>query len=100
MYSNVCAGIVTFNPDMKKSKENLDSIIFQVDKVFVVDNASINIEACKNLVSSYRDKVSLLCNGENYGIAKALNQLCQKATEAEYEWILGYFRIKELGFRI
>ena len=38
----ICAGIVSYNPDLKRLKENIDAIFPQVDEVIVFDNGSIN----------------------------------------------------------
>ena len=37
------AGIVLYNPDLGRLKENIESICKQVDKVILIDNGSDNI---------------------------------------------------------
>ncbi len=32
------AGIVSYNPDIKRFKENIDSILSQVDKLIIIEN--------------------------------------------------------------
>lgn len=87
MRQKISAGIVTYNPDINRLKENVNSIISQVDKVFIVDNASINID---EIISSFSDinNLSILENSDNLGIAKALNQICKSAEAEDYEWVL------------
>ena len=81
------AGITLFNPKIERLKLNLESILPQVDAVFMVDNASDNVDDVEDLISNYRNIV-LIKNSVNFGIAKALNQLCSAAEEKGYEWIL------------
>lgn len=84
----VCAGIVLFNPEIDQLQENIESLIPQVDIFYLVDNNSMNgLEIIRFL-----DKMSIryiyLKNDCNYGIAKALNQVCSQAQEDGYDWIL------------
>lgn len=83
----ICAGIVLYNPDLKRLMDNIDNIVAQVDKVFLVDNGSVNIKQVKQL-HEYSEKVSLICNARNMGIAMALNQLANEAKGQGYTWIL------------
>jgi len=82
----VCAGIVTYNPDARRLRENIESVIGQVDRVFIADNASANIAEIKDSLSN--KPVEWIENSENLGIACALNQLLNLADKHEYEWIL------------
>lgn len=82
-----CAGIVIYNPDIVKLKENIEAIINQVDTLIVVDNASYNSNDIMNLLSFYSKVVSIR-NDKNYGIAKALNQIVNHADELGYNWVL------------
>lgn len=111
----ICAGIVLFNPDISRLEQNIKSIVNQVDKVFLVDNASNNIRDVREIIGSididenytvvnetdqnvensskaFRDtvgaKIELMLNIENLGIATALNQLCKIAYDKNYSWIL------------
>lgn len=83
----ICAGIVTFNPDISLLSKNIEAIIPQVEKVFLFDNGSNNFLEIKN---SFLDKenIFLIANEENKGIAYALNQLCKKAYEEEFDYIV------------
>lgn len=84
----ICAGIVTYYPDIEKLRENLDHIVRQVNKVYVIDNGSRIVDEIGCLLREYGAVCSLLTNTENMGIAAALNQLCHKAKKDGYEWIL------------
>lgn len=84
---SICAGIVSYNPDLSRLKENICSILPQVEKIYIVDNGSTNITEILNLAESFSN-VYLLINEDNAGIAKALNQLCEAASIDQYNWIL------------
>ncbi|MCL2221738.1 MAG: glycosyltransferase family 2 protein [Oscillospiraceae bacterium] len=84
--AKVCAGIITYNSDVSRLRENVCSIISQVDSVFIVDNASSNISEIKDSLSDF--SVEWTQNSENLGIAGALNQLVRSADKHGYEWIL------------
>ena len=83
----ILAGITLFHPDLKRLKENIDSIINQVDAVVCIDNGSENIAEIKKLLLSYCT-IELVENGENVGIAKALNQMFGYAKTMGHDWIL------------
>ena len=83
----VGAGIVTFNPNLKRLKENIDSIYFQVSKMVIVDNGSNNIDQILEMVKVYKN-ISVVKNDENKGIARALNQIVEYANENGLSWIL------------
>ncbi len=83
----VCAGIVLYNPEIKRLQENIKAIIDQVEHIYIVDNGSTNFREIEGITRNYL-KITLLTNGENLGIAKGLNQMCQSALENGYEWIL------------
>ena len=85
--SKICAGIVSFCPEISRLKQSLQSVTAQAEKVFVVDNHSENLSEVKKLVMSFPN-AALLENEQNNGIAKALNQMCELAEKEGYEWIL------------
>lgn len=82
-----CAGIVTYNPDINRLKENISAVSEQVDIVVIVDNASSNINEIL-LLSETFNNVSVIRNIENRGIAVALNQIMNAADESGYGWAL------------
>lgn len=83
----VCAGIVTYNPDLELLQKNIDSIKNQVHCLIIFDNGSKNVDDIRMLYSS-DDKVFIIGDRENKGIAYALNRLCAWALENKYQWIL------------
>lgn len=82
-----CAGIVLYNPDLKRLKDNINAIYNQVEKIIVVDNCSNNINDFENIYNADL-KIELIKNEENKGIATALNQLSLSAKNKGYEWML------------
>lgn len=86
---DISAGIVLFNPDIKRLKENINAVIVQCTHIYMVDNGSDNIEDILELLKKYpKSKISVICNRKNQGIAKALNQLTDQAKRDGVEWIL------------
>jgi len=83
---NICAGIVSYNPDISGLKRNVESILSQVGQIFIVDNASSNISELKDAFSDF--PVVWTLNSENLGMAGALNQLLSQAESHDCEWIL------------
>ncbi len=82
------AGVVTFNPDIARLKESVNSILKQVDRVFVFDNASNNIEEIEQLLKGYGEKAVLYKNITNVGVAGALAGIMEYASDNGYEWVL------------
>lgn len=83
----ILAGIVLFNPDIKRLEENVAAICNQVDKVVLFDNHSENIEAVRKIFGGY-EKLELLCNKNNDGIASALARIMDYAGRNDYTWVL------------
>lgn len=86
------AGMVTFyNP----SKENINNILKYIDgldKLYIVDNSSIN-----NLdLIPKNPKLKYLPNCDNLGIARALNIASLKAINDGYKWLLTMDQDSEL----
>lgn len=87
MERKYCAGLVLYNPDIKRLNKSLSVIAPQVEKTVLVDNASANNKEVEELISHY-DNVTLIRNAQNLGIATALNQICTYASENRSEWVL------------
>lgn len=83
----ICAGIISYNPDILRLMSNINSILSQVEKVYIIDNGSKNLDEIKLLCGNEK-KINLICNEDNYGIAKALNQACLLAERDGFDWIL------------
>lgn len=83
----ICAGIVSYNPDIERLRLNVSAICSQVSKVYIVDNGSSNLSEVNHLAGVFSN-VNTITNKENLGIATALNQLCEAADKDQYHWIL------------
>ena len=81
------AGIVTFNPDIKRFEYVLEAVCNQVEKVWIVDNHSADIECIRQITNRYPSAV-LIVNEQNIGIAAALNQIFGMADNENFSWIL------------
>lgn len=85
--TEVCAGVVTYNPDLEVLKKNLESLCPQVNFLYIVDNGSKNVDEIGTLLNTIPN-TQLYLNGENLGIAQALNRLCGIAEKNGSHWIL------------
>ena len=70
------AGIVSYNPDIKRLKENIIAIQNQVPKVVIFDNGSVNVQLIQEVILKFRN-VELVKSKKNIGIAAALNRLME-----------------------
>lgn len=86
MKNKIIAGIVTYNPNIDRLRENIRSIICQVHKLIIIDNNSLNKSEIYLLGKEY--DFDIIKNKENYGISNALNQILNYAKINGYEWII------------
>lgn len=87
----VAAGIVTYNPDMKRLQKNIEAICGQVGKVYIFDNCSNNIAELFELVNHLKQlnsNIVFIQNKYNAGIAFALNFIMERAELDLFEWVL------------
>lgn len=83
----ICAGVITFNPDIERLTENVESVKQNgINSILIVDNGSNNINAIKELVK--KKQLSLIENNDNYGVSKALNQIFSYCNEHSIKWVL------------
>lgn len=82
----ILAVIVSYNPDDKIIR-CYNSIKEQVNKVIIIDNFS-NDEKSKIYLKQISNKVEIIYNDKNCGIAKALNQAAKYAVDEGYKWLL------------
>lgn len=80
----VLAGIVMYNLDLKRLKENLRSIEGQVDDSIIIDNAFSNVSGIEELANRFNAQVIKL--PENKGIAVALNEIMDFADMNGFGW--------------
>ena len=83
---DIIAVIVTYFPD-QDFPGRLDLILSQFCKVVIVDNASAgeSLAMLKSLCGA-RNRLSMIWNDHNAGVAQALNQGCHYAMEHRYLW--------------
>jgi rhamnosyltransferase len=86
MNYKTAAVVVLFNPDYSVNK-NIYSYLDQVDLIIIVDNSfKSNSELIKKLKCN--EKIEVIINNDNLGIAAALNLGAQKAISLGYEYII------------
>lgn len=83
----IAAGIVLMNPQIERLKNNISSVINQVDCLCLIDNHSENIAEIKQLVTKFNN-IILIELDENKGIAFALNRIVDFADNNNCEWVL------------
>lgn len=85
----VAAIIVSYNPD-NNLLDSVNILMKQVERIIIVDNASKQ-EKKKNInyiKSINKEKIKIIFNEENLGIATALNIGIKEALKENYNWIL------------
>lgn len=85
----VAAIIISYNPD-NNLLDSINLLINQVEKIIIVDNGSEsekkkNINLIKDINN---EKIKIIFNQENLGIATALNIGVKDALKQGYNWIL------------
>jgi len=88
--NSICAVVVTYNID-KIIFKTVDSIKNQVGKVLIIDNGSQRRETqdyLEKIKKKEKDKVTIIFNSENKGIAAALNQGAKYALNHNFKWLL------------
>jgi len=86
-HNDIMAGIVLYDPDIVRLKENVYAVKNQVDRVLLVDNNSKNVNKIRAIFIK-DTTVYLIENTKNLGVATALNQIMTYAEQHEYEWVL------------
>lgn len=84
----ILAGIVLFNPNLKRLKENIEGIINQVDKIVIVENGSDDSKTIINYIKMQYPSIEIIANKDNCGIAAALNQIIEYGIRNSYEWVV------------
>jgi rhamnosyltransferase len=85
----VSAILVTYNPDMEIFRAAVQAIFPQVADVIVVDNASANFSTdwSDNLIGKAHDKLQVLPQQENLGIAVAQNIGIEQAIKSDADFV-------------
>lgn len=85
----IAASIVLFYPEKEALLKNILSYSNEVEKIYAIDNTPTpSAEIVLALQSS--EKIEYIANNDNLGIAKALNQACNKAIEDGFDWIVTF----------
>lgn len=87
MLFSLYAGIVTFDPEINRLRDNILSILQQVEKIIIVDNGSQNLSQIIKVIEELA-QCELICNYQNNGIACALNQIMSYAHKDGIKWVL------------
>ncbi len=87
MAVKILAGIVLYNPEIERLKENIDGICEQVDGIVLIDNGSENLNIVLNNICDYKN-IEIIKNAENLGIAAALRKIMDYAIKKEYDWVI------------
>lgn len=85
--NEICAGYVTYNPNISLLKQSVLAIVNQVDRILIIDNNSTN----KDDIRCLRDidhKICIIFNDSNKGVAVAFNQIGKYAYDYNYKWFL------------
>lgn len=85
--AKICAGIVLYNPEINMLEENIRAILPQVEALLLVDNGSLNFDEIMANWSS-NNKIYVIANNINKGVACALNQICTWAEKLGFNWAL------------
>lgn len=85
MENNIFAGIVSFNPDMDRLRENIEAIRPQVKIVVLFENGSSNQA---DIIRALERKTIILKSDKNTGIAAALNRLIEWGEKNDYSWMI------------
>ncbi len=81
----IAAGIVTYNPDIKRLENTVDRILKETDLLFIADNGSDSVEEIRRIC---KGRAHLLAFPENRGIACALNAIMKGAKAKGASWVL------------
>jgi len=84
---SVCAVIVTYHPTANMI-ENLSKVLAQVQGIVAIDNGSDAEELTRLRAAGQTLGFHLIENGENLGIAEALNQGVVWAKNENYPWVI------------
>jgi rhamnosyltransferase len=81
MFENIAVGIVIYNPP-EAAWSNVSFLVKLKLKVWIIDNSVVEQKIPISGIEFYK------YNANNGGLAKALNILCEKASEMNLDWLL------------
>ncbi len=77
--------VILFNPDQKDVIKNINSYLKYIDKLYLIDNSSIDNQG---LFTNIDNKIEYVWNKGNLGIAAGLNIAARKAIDDGFSWLL------------
>lgn len=83
---NILTGLVTFNPDISRLRENLSTIVVQDTDILIFDNGSKNFADIAKLASEF--ECEIFAAKKNKGIAYGLKYIMDYAIKTHYDWVL------------
>ena len=87
MSHTVLAGIVLYNPEIKRLRLNIEAVAGQVSEILLVNNGSDNTEQIMTLIKGKKN-ITLIDNKKNIGIAAALNEIGEYALKKNIDMFL------------
>jgi rhamnosyltransferase len=85
---NVCAILVTYNPNISELKDNIKSVINYVDRICLIDNSTDEFLQT-DIMNFHSDfNIHVISNKNNLGIAYAQNQGFDWAIKQGYDFFL------------
>jgi len=78
-------GVVVLYYPQEKDIDNIKTYIDDIDKLYVIDNTP---DKNNKEILPGNAKIDYIFNGENIGVAKALNIAAKKAIKEKYKWLL------------
>lgn len=99
MKQKVLASITVYHPERERLWENIRAILPQVDGLILIVNGKDSLEETEGLVRELsenpmggaacpREKIRLLVNERNLGVAAALNQALREGEKLGADWVL------------
>lgn len=80
--NSIIAGIILYNPDLKRLQLNVDAIKNNVDSILLIDNNSKNISEIHDF--AIKQGIKLIQNKKNEGLPRTFNAMIQFAKKNDF----------------
>ena len=84
MQLKLAAIVVLYHPP-ENVVENIHTYATYTDRIYLINNSSVQTILFPD---SWKNKLTIINNDDNYGVAKALNQGMQLAIKDGFEWVM------------